>query len=80
MPGLRPVINKRRCPAQQAICLAIQACPVDTALFYLADEDEPLGGRIVVDYALCNGCGACASACCGSAINMRDLSLGQEPA
>lgn len=79
MPGLRPVINKRRCPAQQAICLAIRACPLDGALFYVQDEEELLGGRIVVDYALCNGCGICASACCGSAIDMHDLSLEQEP-
>jgi Pyruvate/2-oxoacid:ferredoxin oxidoreductase delta subunit len=40
---------------------------------YVEDEDEPLGGRIVIDEALCNECGVCATVCCGSAIEMQDI-------
>lgn len=42
---LQPVLNKRRCSAMEQICLAIPACP-QHAMFYVADEQEPLGGRI----------------------------------
>lgn len=74
MPTLLPVIDKRRCSAMPDICLAIPACPAG-AITYVEDEEEPLGGRIVVEYVRCDGCGACATACCGQAIEMRDLSL-----
>jgi Pyruvate/2-oxoacid:ferredoxin oxidoreductase delta subunit len=66
---MKPVIDKRKCPAQKEICKAIQACP-DQAMTYLADENEPLGGKIVVDEALCNECGLCVEECCGHAIFM----------
>jgi Pyruvate/2-oxoacid:ferredoxin oxidoreductase delta subunit len=66
---MRPVINKRKCPAQKEICKAIQACP-NEALIYVADENEPLGGKIVLDEALCSECGLCAEECCGQAIEM----------
>lgn len=67
---MQPFINKRRCPAQDKICKAIPACPKG-AIRYVADESEPLGGKIVFDYELCDECGACEQACCGSAIEMR---------
>jgi Pyruvate/2-oxoacid:ferredoxin oxidoreductase delta subunit len=77
---MKPVIDKRRCPALEAVCLAIPACPTG-AIAYVEDDDEPLGGRIVIDYTLCDECGTCADECCGEAIEMRDISLsGATPA
>jgi Pyruvate/2-oxoacid:ferredoxin oxidoreductase delta subunit len=66
---MKPIINKRKCPAQKDICKAIPACPT-AALTYVVDEEEPLGGKIIVDEALCNGCGLCVEECCGNAIDM----------
>lgn len=67
---MQPVINKRRCPAQDQICKAIPVCPRG-AIRYVADATERLGGKIVIDESLCDGCAACVTACCGSAIEMR---------
>ncbi len=67
---MKPIINKRKCPAQKELCKAIPACP-DNALHYVADENEPLGGKIVINEAVCNACGLCVEACCGNAIEMR---------
>ena len=64
-----PVINKRKCPAESKMCKPIQVCPT-AALSYETDENEPLGGKIVVNEALCNGCGLCIAECCGNAIEM----------
>ena len=69
-----PQLIKRRCPAQQAMCKAIAACPTG-AIYYVADEQEPLGGKILFDYDKCDGCGKCASECCGSAIEMIEGAL-----
>jgi ferredoxin len=63
------IINKRKCPAQNDLCKAIPACPTG-AITYVVDENEPLGGRIVIDASLCNNCEACIEACCGQAIEM----------
>jgi Pyruvate/2-oxoacid:ferredoxin oxidoreductase delta subunit len=71
---VKPVIDKRRCSALEAVCLAIPACPIG-AIAYVEDDDEPLGGRIVIDYTLCDECGTCAHECCGEAIQMQDVSL-----
>ncbi len=65
---MTPTINQRRCPAQNEICKAIPACPTG-AITYVEDAQEPLGGKIVIDAALCNDCGACIEACCGQAID-----------
>ncbi len=65
---MTPTINKRKCPAQNEICKAIPACPTG-AITYVEDEQEPLGGKILIDAALCNDCGACIDACCGQAID-----------
>ncbi len=65
---MTPTINKRKCPAQNEICKAIPACPAG-AITYVEDEQEPLGGKIVIDAALCDDCGACIEACCGQAID-----------
>jgi ferredoxin len=64
------MINKRKCPAQQDLCQAIPACP-NGAILYQADENEPLGGKILVDAEKCNNCGACVKACCGNAIEIK---------
>jgi len=66
----KPFLIKRRCPAQEQMCLAIAACQAGV-IHYVSDENEPLGGRIVFDLARCDGCGKCATACCGKAIEMR---------
>ena len=65
----KPVIDQRKCPAREAICLAIQAC-VPGAIRYVEDAAVPLGGRIVIDYVRCDGCGHCTTGCCGKAIEM----------
>lgn len=66
---MTPVINKRICPAQKAVCQAIPACP-NEAISYQEDDAEPLGGRILIDETKCNDCGACVQACCGQAIEI----------
>jgi ferredoxin len=52
------------------MCKAIQACPAG-AITYVEDENEPLGGRIVFELSKCDGCGKCAVACCGQAVEMK---------
>lgn len=64
------IVNKRKCPAQEIVCLAIPACP-NNAITYVVDESERLGGKIVIDAASCDECGACISACCGQALELR---------
>lgn len=66
-----PVLNRQHCSAQAQICPVMPACP-QHAVYYVLDEQEPLGGRIVIDYTRCDGCGQCVTACCGQAIEMRD--------
>jgi Pyruvate/2-oxoacid:ferredoxin oxidoreductase delta subunit len=66
---MKPVINRRKCPAQKDLCKAIQACATG-AIYYVEDEEAPLGGRIEINYALCNTCGLCVSECCGRAIEV----------
>lgn len=64
------VVIKKKCPAQNELCKAIPACPTG-ALTYQADENEPLGGKILVDAEKCDDCGACIQACCGQAMEIR---------
>ncbi len=66
---MKPVINKRKCPAQKEMCKPIQVCPT-SAITYVMDENEPLGGKIVIDENLCNECELCVAECCGHAIEM----------
>jgi ferredoxin len=66
---MKPSVDKRKCPAQNELCKAIPACPTG-AISYVEDENEPLGGKIVIDETLCNDCGLCVDACCGQAIEM----------
>jgi len=66
---MKPVLNERKCPAQEKICPAIPACS-EKAITYVVDASRPLGGRIVFDYDRCNGCGVCLAACCGNAIEV----------
>jgi Pyruvate/2-oxoacid:ferredoxin oxidoreductase delta subunit len=67
---VKPYIIKRKCPAQEQVCKVIKACPTG-AIGYVADAQEPLGGKIVFDYDKCDGCGQCVTECCGAAIEMR---------
>ena len=67
---MKPILNERKCPAQGQICKAIPACP-EGAIVYIADDNAPLGGRIVFDYEKCNECGVCVTECCGSAIDLK---------
>ena len=66
----KPYLLGRKCPAQKMVCTVIDAC-VQGAVTYVEDEAEPLGGRIEFDYDRCDGCGVCATVCCGHAIEMR---------
>ncbi len=59
-------IEERKCPAMHT-CPAIPACP-EGAIRHVADRSARLGGRIVIEQSICNGCGDCVTACCGSAI------------
>ncbi|MEK6794282.1 MAG: hypothetical protein AABZ39_05875 [Spirochaetota bacterium] len=56
-----------RCPAQSDMRRPIAACPKG-AVVHSKDESAPLGGRIDIDDALCDGCGICVPLCCGNAI------------
>ncbi len=67
---MKPVLDERKCPAQEQICPAIPAC-TEGAIAYVADAGARLGGRIVFDYEKCNECGVCVAACCGSAIELK---------
>lgn len=67
----RPVILKERCAAQPEICPPIKACPLG-AFAYREDDDEPLGGFMVIDLEKCDGCGICATVCCGHCIEMKE--------
>ncbi len=67
---MKPFLLARRCPAEKDLCKAIAACAKE-AIFYVADEEAPLGGKIVFDYEKCDGCGECVTECCGNAIEMR---------
>ncbi len=69
----RPVILPQRITAQvrHAICslceMCIQVCP------YGARDIDPEEGRIMVDPAACQGCGACAAVCANSATVIGDF-------
>jgi ferredoxin len=67
---MKPYLDKKKCPAQKDLCLAIRACPKG-AVLYVEDEQDPLGGKIVFDETLCDGCGDCVTACCGQAIALK---------
>jgi Pyruvate/2-oxoacid:ferredoxin oxidoreductase delta subunit len=67
---MKPYLIKRKCPAIKEMCKAIEACPCG-AIVYVEDKTERLGGRIDFDHEKCDGCGLCATACCGNAIEMR---------
>jgi Pyruvate/2-oxoacid:ferredoxin oxidoreductase delta subunit len=66
---MKPVINKRKCSATEEWCNAIPACP-NGAIYHVLDASEPLGGKIMIDDAKCDGCGVCVEECCGYAIEM----------
>lgn len=67
---MKPYINDKKCIVDPKICTVIKACTQE-AITYIEDEKEPLGGKIIIDYSKCNGCGICADICCGSAIEIR---------
>ena len=67
---MKPCLDQRKCPALKTLCKAIEACSRG-AIAHVEEEAAPLGGRIVFDPEKCDGCGLCATACCGDAIEMR---------
>lgn len=67
---MRPYIVKVKCAAQENICPPIKDCP-NNAIYYITDDDEPIGGRIEFNYEICGGCGKCVDVCCGNCIEMR---------
>ncbi|MGC9523744.1 MAG: hypothetical protein ACP5HG_17970 [Anaerolineae bacterium] len=68
---MSPWIDERKCPAMQEICLALKAC-ANGAIQYVKDPAAPLGGRMTIYLSRCQGCGECAEACCGHAIELRE--------
>lgn len=66
--AMKPLIDKEKCAAQPGICPSMKICD-RKAIKFQEDENEPLGGRMEIDYSQCNGCGACIAACCGKAIS-----------
>jgi Pyruvate/2-oxoacid:ferredoxin oxidoreductase delta subunit len=66
---MKPVISREKCAAQPQICPSMKACSAG-AMRYVEDASEPLGGRIEIDYANCDGCGECVDTCCGTAISL----------
>jgi ferredoxin len=73
---MKPSVNTKKCPAQEKVCTVIPACPTG-AVRYEPDAKAPLGGRIVIENALCNECGLCVSVCCGQAVVV-DEGIAQE--
>ena len=69
MIQMKPHLIARKCPAVKEMCKAIEAC-AQGAILYIEDEKAPLGGRIEFNHEKCDGCGLCATACCGNAIEM----------
>jgi ferredoxin len=67
---MKPLLLKHKCMVQKDICTAIKICPMGV-ISYIEDETEPLGGEILFDLDRCDGCGKCAVACCGDAIEIR---------
>ena len=65
-----PVLDERKCPALET-CPAIPACP-EGAIRHVSDKNAKLGGRIVFELTICNGCGDCVTACCGNAIALAE--------
>ncbi len=70
-PALQAQVDERKCPAMDS-CPAIPACP-EGAIRHVADRKSRLGGRIVIELAICNGCGDCVTACCGDAISLAEI-------
>ncbi len=68
---MKPLLDERKCPAIET-CPAIPACP-EGAIRHVADKSNRLGGRIVFEYAICNDCGDCVTACCGEAISLTEF-------
>ena len=69
-PVLQAQVDERKCPAMET-CPAIPACP-EGAIRHVTDKNAKLGGRIVIELAICTGCGDCVTACCGNAISLAE--------
>ena len=68
--NMKPFIVKEKCAAQPNICPPMSQCSKQ-AFSFVEDDDEPIGGRIEIDYEKCSGCGECVDICCGHCIEMR---------
>jgi small redox-active disulfide protein 2 len=74
------VLDEQKCPALDT-CPAIESCP-EGAIRHVANKKgarhpqgfaSPLpGGQIVIEPAICTGCGDCVTACCGGAIRLAE--------
>ena len=67
---MKPYIIKEKCAAQPDICPPMKSCP-NNDFSYIEDDDEPIGGRIEINYEKCERCGKCVDLCCGNCIDMR---------
>ena len=67
---MKPFIVRQRCAAQPDVCPPMKTC-LNGAFSYVEDEDNPIGGRIEIDFKKCGSCGKCVDICCGNCIEMR---------
>ena len=67
---MKPFIDARKCPILEDMCTIVRACPREAVSFLPAEKDGE-AAQIKIDYERCDGCGECARACCGSAVEMR---------
>ena len=73
---MKAVLDERKCPAMET-CPAIPACP-EGAIRHVANRNAKLGGRIVIELAICTGCGDCVTACCGNAISLAEVATAEK--
>jgi len=67
---MKAYIEKRKCASEKAMCKPLSECPVQ-AIFWVEDENEPLGSRMEIDKIKCDGCGTCVPLCCGDCIELK---------
>jgi len=67
---MKAYIIREKCLSESNICPPMKNCP-NKCFSYIEDEEEPLGGRIEIDFEKCVGCGKCVTDCCGDCIELR---------
>ena len=68
---MKAIIEKKKCASEPRICQPLKACP-QKAISWVQDSNEPLGSRMEVNPALCDGCGICVDLCCGHCIHLNE--------